>query len=87
MMKTHWEDRSKQWGKIGPPLNPNQEIVDAAIADDAIELIIGHVYGQPIVLYGSLGFRIARPNSLDHRWAKIYCCHMSICVSYLRCDT
>ena len=29
MMKTHWEDRSKQWGKIGPPLNPNQEIVDA----------------------------------------------------------
>ena len=29
MSKTHWEDRSRQWGKIGPPLNPNQEIIDA----------------------------------------------------------
>lgn len=29
MTKTHWEDRSRQWGKIGPPLNPNQEIIDA----------------------------------------------------------
>ena len=30
-MITHWEDRSRHWGKIGPPLNPNQEIIDAFV--------------------------------------------------------
>ena len=28
MSKTHWAERSQHWGKIGPPLVPNQEIVD-----------------------------------------------------------
>lgn len=29
MSKTHWAERSQHWGKIGPPLIPNQEVIDA----------------------------------------------------------
>jgi ubiquinone/menaquinone biosynthesis C-methylase UbiE len=32
MKKTHWADRSQHWGKIGPPLQPNQEVIDAFTA-------------------------------------------------------
>jgi SAM-dependent methyltransferase len=28
MTNTHWADRSRAWGRNGPPLQPNQEIVD-----------------------------------------------------------
>lgn len=28
MLKTHWAERAKHWGKIGPPLQPNQEVID-----------------------------------------------------------
>lgn len=29
MSKSHWAARSQHWGKIGPPLVPNQEVIDA----------------------------------------------------------
>jgi SAM-dependent methyltransferase len=32
MSKTHWAARSQHWGKIGPPLVPNQEVVDAFLS-------------------------------------------------------
>lgn len=32
MSKTHWAERSQHWGKIGPPLQPNQEVIDAFTA-------------------------------------------------------
>jgi SAM-dependent methyltransferase len=32
MTNTHWAARSQHWGKIGPPLVPNQEVVDAFTA-------------------------------------------------------
>jgi len=28
MTTTHWADRSRNWGRNGPPLQPNQEIID-----------------------------------------------------------
>jgi len=28
MTTTHWADRSRAWGRNGPPLQPNQEIID-----------------------------------------------------------
>jgi SAM-dependent methyltransferase len=28
MTNTHWADRSRAWGQSGPPLQPNQEIID-----------------------------------------------------------
>lgn len=28
MTTTHWADRSRNWGRSGPPLRPNQEIID-----------------------------------------------------------
>lgn len=27
-MNTHWDARSRHWGKQGPPLQPNQEVID-----------------------------------------------------------
>lgn len=32
MSKTHWAERSQHWGKIGPPLIPNHEVVNAFTA-------------------------------------------------------
>jgi len=32
MSKTHWASRSQHWGKIGPPLVPNHEVIDAFTA-------------------------------------------------------
>ena len=32
MTNTHWAARSQHWGKIGPPLVPNQEVIDAFTA-------------------------------------------------------
>ena len=32
MLKTHWAARSQHWGKLGPPLIPNQEVIDAFTA-------------------------------------------------------
>jgi SAM-dependent methyltransferase len=32
MTKTHWAERSQHWGKIGPPLQPNQEVIDTFIS-------------------------------------------------------
>lgn len=32
MTKTHWAERSQHWGKIGPPLQPNHEVIDAFTA-------------------------------------------------------
>lgn len=32
MSKTHWAERSQHWGKMGPPLIPNQEVIDAYTA-------------------------------------------------------
>lgn len=28
MSKTHWAERSQHWGTLGPPLTPNQEVID-----------------------------------------------------------
>jgi SAM-dependent methyltransferase len=44
MSKTHWAERSQHWGKIGPPLQPNQEVIDAfqqLIAADSNILMLG----------------------------------------------
>jgi SAM-dependent methyltransferase len=44
MSKTHWESRSQHWGRIGPPLVPNQEVINAftqLIPTDSRILLLG----------------------------------------------
>ena len=44
MTKSHWAERSRHWGKIGPPLQPNQEVIDAftqLIPTDSSILMLG----------------------------------------------
>lgn len=44
MSKTHWASRSQHWGKLGPPLVPNQEVIDcftSLIPADSNILMLG----------------------------------------------
>jgi len=44
MIKTQWEERSRNWTRSGPPLQPNQEVIDYLLSQvdvDADILLLG----------------------------------------------
>jgi len=70
MKKTHWAARSQHWGKIGPPLQPNQEVIDAFInlipADSNI-LLLG-VTPQIANAYTNVTSVDYSPSMIEHVW-------------------
>lgn len=70
MSKTHWAARSQHWGKIGPPLVPNQEVVDAftaLIPTDKKILMLG-VTPQIANTYTHVTAVDFSPPMIEHVW-------------------
>ena len=70
MSKTHWADRSQHWGKIGPPLIPNQEVIDAftaLIPKDSNILMLG-VTPQIANAYNSVTAVDFSPSMIERVW-------------------
>lgn len=69
-MKTHWAERAKHWGKIGPPLQPNQEVLDCftrLIPTDTNILLLG-VTPQIANIYNNITAVDFSPPMIEHVW-------------------
>jgi hypothetical protein len=70
MTKTHWAERSQHWGKIGPPLQPNQEVIDAflsLIPQDKNILMLG-VTPQIANVYNNITAVDYSPEMIQYVW-------------------
>jgi ubiquinone/menaquinone biosynthesis C-methylase UbiE len=70
MSKTHWAARSQHWGKIGPPLQPNQEVIDAFTALIPVDkriLMLG-VTPQIANAYTDVTAVDFSPSMIEHVW-------------------
>jgi SAM-dependent methyltransferase len=70
MSKTHWAERSQHWGKIGPPLQPNQEVTDAftsLVSSDKHILMLG-VTPQIANAYTNVTSIDSSPEMIERVW-------------------
>ena len=70
MSKTHWAERSRTWGRNGPPLQPNQEIVDcfASLIPTASNIILMGVTPQIANAYTYVTAVDREPAMIENVW-------------------
>ncbi len=67
---THWQERSKNWDKIGPPKRPIQEVIDqirALVGDDANVLVLG-VTPQLVQAFANIHAVDREPAMISRLW-------------------
>lgn len=70
MSKSHWAERSQHWGKLGPPLTPNQEVVDAFtnLIPAASNILMLGVTPQIAKAYAHVTAVDSSPAMIDRVW-------------------
>lgn len=69
-MNTHWAERSRQWGQLGPPLQPNQEVIDyflSEVSADQNILLLG-VTKQVAEAYNNIIAVDYSPSMIERVW-------------------
>jgi SAM-dependent methyltransferase len=70
MTSTHWAERSRAWGKNGPPLQPNQEIIDcfASLIPTTANIILLGVTPQIANAYTHVTAVDREPAMIERVW-------------------
>jgi SAM-dependent methyltransferase len=70
MTTTHWADRSRNWGKNGPPLQPNQEIIDcfASLVPTSANILLLGVTPQIATAYTHVTAVDREPAMIENVW-------------------
>ena len=70
MTNTHWADRSRNWGKNGPPLQPNQEIIDcfASLVPTSANILLLGVTPQIATAYTHVTAVDREPAMIENVW-------------------
>jgi SAM-dependent methyltransferase len=70
MTTTHWAERSRTWGRNGPPLQPNQEIVDcfASLIPTTANIILMGVTPQIAEAYTHVTAVDREPAMIENVW-------------------
>ena len=70
MTTTHWADRSRAWGRNGPPLQPNQEIIDcfASLIPTTANIILMGVTPQIADAYTHVTAVEREPAMIERVW-------------------
>jgi len=70
MTTTHWADRSRNWGRNGPPLQPNQEIIDcfASLVPLSDNILLMGVTPQIAEAYSHVTAVDREPTMIENVW-------------------
>jgi SAM-dependent methyltransferase len=70
MTNTHWADRSRAWGRNGPPLQPNQEIINcfASLIPTTANIILMGVTPQIAEAYTHVTAVEREPAMIERVW-------------------
>ena len=70
MTTTHWADRSRAWGRNGPPLQPNQEIIDcfASLVPLSANILLMGVTPQIAEAYTHVTAVDREPAMIENVW-------------------
>ena len=70
MTTTHWADRSRAWGRNGPPLQPNQEIIDcfASLIPTTANILLMGVTPQIAEAYTHVTAVDREPAMIENVW-------------------
>ncbi len=70
MTNTHWADRSRAWGRNGPPLQPNQEIINcfASLIPTTANIILMGVTPQIAEAYTHVTAVEREPAMIENVW-------------------
>ena len=70
MTTTHWAERSRNWGKKGPPLQPNQEIIDcfASLVPTSANILLLGVTPQIATAYTHVTAVDREPAMIENVW-------------------